>query len=379
MTRLPNDSRRVNHPPHVLTFLICWLAIGLSCGCTRQTAPEFTLREEAEAFESPIPKQIQDALLEKCGTPASPKLLGDEAIAPEVLKRGAAVYQRRCEQCHGVNGDGNGLAAKYLNPKPRDYRKGIFKFTALEYGSRPRRADLMRTLRRGVTGTAMPSFDMLSQEDLEAVVEYVLVLTRRGELELKLIELAEVEGELNDELIDTGVDEVLAFWRNTDEKVVMPQTPMPEFSEASIAKGRELFLNNACIKCHGPTGRGGFLGNVEIAADAWGHKTAAADLTSGMFHGGGRPIDLYRRIYTGIYGSPMPGFASTFAQDPDAIWYLVHYISDMGQRRRRHEPPVDPAAEAAAAKTAAADTAAADGEANDGRAADSGAKEDASK
>lgn len=361
MTRLPNEVRRVIHPPLLLNILICWLCIGLLCGCNRQTAPEFTLREEAEEFEEPIPQQIQDALIKKCGTPANPKLLGNDTVDPEVLKRGAAVYQQRCEQCHGVNGDGNGPAAKYLKPKPRDYRKGIFKFTALAYGSRPRRVDLMHTLRRGVTGTAMPSFDMLSQEDLEAVVEYVLVLTRRGELELKLIELAEVEGELNDELIETGIDEVMAFWQNTDDKLVMPVTPMPEFNEASITKGRELFLNNACIKCHGPTGRGGFLGNVEIAADAWGNKTAAADLTSGMFHGGGRPIDLYRRIYTGIYGSPMPGFASTFAQDPDAIWHLVHYISDMGQRRRRHEPPVDPAAEAdaaAAAASAAADRAA---------------------
>jgi hypothetical protein len=88
---------------------------------------------------------------------------------------------------------------------------------------------------------------------------------------------------------------------------------------------------------------------VEVTPDSWGHKTAAADLTSGMFHGGGRPIDIYRRIYTGINGTPMPGFANTFQQNPEAIWYLVHFIKDTGERRRRNLPPYQFADQAAGA------------------------------
>ena len=81
-----------------------------------------------------------------------------------------------------------------------------------------------------------------------------------------------------------------------------------------------------------------------MGKDAWGHDAAAADLTSGMFRGGGRPIDIYRRIYSGISGTPMPGFAQVFAKSPDDIWYLVHFIRDMGERRRRNLPPLKPTA-----------------------------------
>jgi hypothetical protein len=86
-------------------------------------------------------------------------------------------------------------------------------------------------------------------------------------------------------------------------------------------------------------GRGGLAGNIEIGKDAWGHETAAADLTSGMYRGGGRPIDIYRRIYSGINGTPMPGFAQAFSEEPDNVWYLVHFVRDMGERRRRNLPP----------------------------------------
>jgi hypothetical protein len=88
-------------------------------------------------------------------------------------------------------------------------------------------------------------------------------------------------------------------------------------------------------------GRGGSLGNVEIGKDSWGHSAAAADLTSGMFRGGGRPIDIYRRIYSGINGTPMPAFSDVFAKQPDDVWYLVHFIRDTGERRRRNLPPLE--------------------------------------
>ena len=54
--------------------------------------------------------------------------------------------------CHGVTGDGQGPAAQYLNPPPRDYRLGQFKFTSTPRGSKPRREDLARIIRRGAKG-----------------------------------------------------------------------------------------------------------------------------------------------------------------------------------------------------------------------------------
>ena len=72
--------------------------------------------------------------------------------------------------------------------------KGLFKFTSTPYGSKPRRSDLIRTLRRGVTGTSMPSFADLAPDDLDAVVDYVIFLSQRGELEHELASIADQEG-----------------------------------------------------------------------------------------------------------------------------------------------------------------------------------------
>ena len=78
------------------------------------------------------------------------------------LALGYALYSRYCTQCHGVNGDGEGPVAQYLDPKPRNYQYGIFKFTSTPYGRKPRRADLIQTVQRGVTGTSMPSLSTLA-------------------------------------------------------------------------------------------------------------------------------------------------------------------------------------------------------------------------
>ena len=342
------------------TLTVLLLSV-IVAGCRPQPALEFAaspavvaLAEEAtDEEEKQTAQQLQELIAQKldelCGTPQKIKLLTDPTADAVHLQRGAAVYQRRCVQCHGVNGDGNGPVGKYLYPLPRDYTKGIFKFTSTPWGSKPRRSDLVRTLRMGISGTAMPAFDRLSHADLEAVVDYVIALSQRGELEGELAYIAADEGELDDELIEEAVDKVVTSWNEAESQLVLPVSRMPEMTDESVAQGRELFLKQACNKCHGTDGRGGFFGNVEVTPDSWGHKTAAADLTSGMFHGGGRPIDIYRRIYTGINGTPMPGFANTFQQNPEAIWHLVHFIKDTGERRRRNLPPYQFAEQAAGA------------------------------
>ena len=76
-------------------------------------------------------------------------------------------------------------------------------------------------------------------------------------------------------------------------------------------------------------------GGIEVGNDAWGHKDPAADLTSGMLHGGQMPVDVYRRIASGINGTPMPSFKDSFASDPAAMWHLTHYVLSLANQRRR--------------------------------------------
>lgn len=42
-------------------------------------------------------------------------------IPEAALRRARAIYQERCASCHGAKGDGNGLGAAFIKPKPRDY------------------------------------------------------------------------------------------------------------------------------------------------------------------------------------------------------------------------------------------------------------------
>ncbi len=48
---------------------------------------------------------------------------------------GYALYRRNCLHCHGVSGAGDGPTAPFLYPPPRDYRRGIFKFTSIRPSS----------------------------------------------------------------------------------------------------------------------------------------------------------------------------------------------------------------------------------------------------
>ena len=128
----------------------------------------------------------------------------------------------------------------------------------------------------------------------------MLALTHRGELEQQLIVQADAEGELNDEAVDEIVQGIARTMEERRDNVVEPATKMPPVTaEHRSRPAQAAFQKRECFKCHGRDGRGGLAGGIEVGHDAWGHKDPAADLTSGMLHGGQAPLDIYRRIYVG--------------------------------------------------------------------------------
>lgn len=86
---------------------------------------------------------------------------------------GREVYATYCVGCHGEKGDGAGPAARFLDPKPRDFRLGRIKFAAVSSGDAPRDDDYLRTIKHGLSGTAMPSFALLSEQERAAVLAYL--------------------------------------------------------------------------------------------------------------------------------------------------------------------------------------------------------------
>ncbi len=92
-------------------------------------------------------------------------------------EQGEVVYIKRCLQCHGDEGDGLGPAADFLNPPPRDFTLGLFKFKTTAFDEDlPNDADLLRMIRDGMPGTAMPGWgDMLSEQDMLDVIAYIKI------------------------------------------------------------------------------------------------------------------------------------------------------------------------------------------------------------
>jgi len=87
-------------------------------------------------------------------------LLGD-------LTRGTALYMANCSTCHGVEGDGRGPRAYFINPKPRDF---------LHTSSRAsfNRPTLFNAISKGKLRTEMPAWDkVFNAQQIADVSEYV--------------------------------------------------------------------------------------------------------------------------------------------------------------------------------------------------------------
>ena len=330
---------------------ILFLAViaGSSFGCSRLPDTAYTLRTEFEKLELPAKHkdQIAEILAAYHGTPSNPRLAVPSPADPLVkvdkpgydrlhLQLGRQVYTQHCAGCHGTTGDGRGPAGGYLNPPPRDYRNGVFKFTSTPRGSKPRREDLRRILKYGAKGTSMPAFRFFSDEETEAVIDYVQTLASRGELEISLIQ------EATDELSETDdfdpktvagfVSDIATSWERAESETVMPLTVNPPPTAETVADGAKAFAELSCVKCHNRDAAGSR--SADVGVDIWGRTAYPANLAMGMLHGGRRPIDIYRRIYSGINGTPMPSskdpntaIDETPEQRSKRIWHLVHFVT----------------------------------------------------
>ncbi|MBI1901387.1 MAG: cytochrome c [Planctomycetia bacterium] len=360
------------------------LCAAMLLGCANSDVQFRTNRQGKRNNASNLPAQKQeklvDGLVAAFGTPNEPFVWSGTALDGAKLRRaagpvkdGSGLYREHCAHCHGVTGDGLGPTARFLNPYPRDFRHGTFKFTSTGQGMKPTRDDLRRTLQEGIAGTAMPSFKVaLSEEEIADLVEYVIYLSMRGEVERDLYAAVDDDDEIGAdraneaaeliEPIKEAVEQVASQWNDAQEQVFNPpprQRPdTPKDLALSIERGRALFLGAKgldCTKCHGVTALGDG-GNIDYtstnpetdevmkttpdkAAELFAlalRPAAPRNLRLNVFRGGRRPIDLYRRIAVGIKGTPMPGRQIVQEGDtPEAaekkltteeIWNLVDYV-----------------------------------------------------
>lgn len=228
----------------------------------------------------------------------------DDALVPE----GRYVFERNCLVCHGKWGDGRGEMATGMVPRPRKFTAGTFKFRSTPSGSLPTQADLIRTIRGGLYGTSMPTFQHLSDREVNSVIEYVMTFSRK--------------------------------WTVPENYAAPLKLPEPPawLNEAATratpaAAGRTLFVAN-CAPCHGPDGRGNGPA-AENLEDDWGQPAVPADLRRPAIKTGPEPRDLYRVLVTGLNGTPMPSFleSTTEAQRWELVAYLLSLREGAGTPR----------------------------------------------
>lgn len=239
------------------------------------------------------------------------------------------LYDRFCLPCHGAAGDGKGPAAPWLWPPPRDFVRGQLKWRSTPIGAAPTRADLRAAIAHGVPASGMPGFaDVLDEPQLDQLAELVLAFARPAAA--------------------TAATPATAPASRPARELTLGAPPA-----ADPRRGEQLWKSLGCTVCHGEGGRGDGPAAASLR-DVLDRPAAPHDLVAegGRRPRAPRPIGaeadssaerhaLAMSIATGLWGTPMPGFAR--AADRTAVgtgapanagdlWALADFLLELRQR-----------------------------------------------
>lgn len=246
-------------------------------------------------------------LLALCAIAFGVGIFGLAAAKTGAKEIGAVIYAKRCAWCHGANGDGQGPGAKRLVPPPRDFTSGQYKIKTSDFDEiTAHEDDLLRIIREGMPGTAMPGWkDVLSEQDMWDVIAHIGTFA---------------ELEKPKKAVDYG--------------------KQISTSAESVEKGRKLFVDgDRCAECHGAEGKGD---GIKSLKDDAGYRTWPRNLTKPWtFRASNDPKDIYTRISTGIPGTQMPSFADPASKQKLSIeerWHVANYVSSLAKSEERVRP-----------------------------------------
>jgi mono/diheme cytochrome c family protein len=278
---------------------------------------------QPETLDRPTREALAAELVALFGTPAAPRVpdgspLGDIAMTPEALATGARAYRRQCNQCHGLDGGGQGNAGEWMHPFPRDFRRGLFKVAT--HGGKPRPDELRRVLREGVPGTRMQAYDLVPDAELNDLIGYVIHLSQRGETELRaVVELTADEADPADAagLARDLAEAVATDWHAAANAPPLKPVTLPAGDDV-LRHGQALFAQN-CLACHAGYGR-----EESFRYDAWGVAVRVTDLTKGEWKWGKSPELAVARVRNGIPAANMPANPNlTDAETRDLAAFLL--------------------------------------------------------
>jgi mono/diheme cytochrome c family protein len=228
-------------------------------------------------------------------------LLGTPSVATETsqidgitghAEDGKHQYRRFCIGCHGPDGNGQGMNAQWIDPKPRDFTEATFKCRSTPTGTLPTDEDLYNAITRGFVTTNMPSWRPLNPQQRADLVAFIKTWSPR--------------------------------WAKEKPGATLNIPPETAITIESILHGRELFQKLECWKCHGPEGHADGP-SASTLTDSKGNPIMPFNFSTGeRFMCGDSNRDLYRIFMTGLDGSPMPSFADVI--QPNDAWDLVHFL-----------------------------------------------------
>lgn len=91
-----------------------------------------------------------------------------EPSGDEQLAKGEEVFAQQCASCHGAQGKGDGPAGGALNPPPRN-----FEAPPADWTNGTSALAIYNTLFGGISGTSMPAYGHLPEDELWALTHYV--------------------------------------------------------------------------------------------------------------------------------------------------------------------------------------------------------------
>lgn len=237
---------------------------------------------------------------------------------PELVKKGKELFAQQCVSCHGLAGQGDGVAAAALNPRPRN-------FTASEGWKNGRRPTMVfKTLKEGIPNSGMASFATIPSDDRWALVHYVLSLGSAPETDgaadfakVGIDPTQENGGEKGDDSIPVDVAmEQISVHETTSEARAEGKhlgVSLAKLGDFGQSQGARLYGLH-CATCHGGSKDG------VVKTHNLGVNPVAFVKTRAFSQGF---EDFSRAVVRGIPGDIMPGFGQLSASELKDLYQFV--------------------------------------------------------
>jgi len=254
---------------------------------------------------------------------------------PKLLAEGKQVFEANCVPCHGADGYGNGPRAAGLNPPPRNYHSGVFKFGTSVL-------TMYHTVTNGSPGTSMPSFVALTPEERMAVVHYIrtnfipkAALQPNSAADLAALAAPTSVGPatlppLNP--VPTGpripIDVAMQLVAES-APATAPATAAPAKPAAvDLSMGAQLYQTH-CASCHGANGNGG-TPVMMVDSDPYLEVKAQSFRSPIILHSLADANGFDKVVLHGLPGRMMPGQGTLTRTQLDSLYAYVQQLLQKG-------------------------------------------------